>query len=136
MYAQLTQVGEVSRIGLRFINRLQMEQHEMRFEDYIEPSPLAPQNLDLPFVSFLHQDVLAVSGHPYLVNIIRTIQPPLDPVTQGFALLLDIDVNTTQNFAVAPASLGRHLAEMRWLKNRAFFGSISEKAVEKFRHDN
>lgn len=136
MYRELGRVVDVQRIGLRFINRLQMEQGETNFESYIEPSPLPPKGLKLPFVSYFHQDVLLATGHPYMVNIIKTIQPPLDPAVQGFALLLDIDAYTLQNFVAPPENLQRHLLEMRWLKNRAFFGSITETVAEKYRHDN
>jgi uncharacterized protein (TIGR04255 family) len=89
--------------------------------------------LDLPFQGFMHHDTLAVPEHPYAMNVIRTIQPPQANGHAGTALILDIDVFTTQGFELDDEILRRRLLEMRWLKNKAFFGSITEKALEMFR---
>ena len=76
---------------------------------------------------------LAVPGHPYAINVIRTIQQLNGGVDVGVALILDIDVFTTQGFDLDNTVRERRLLEMRWLKNKAFFGSITEKAFEMFR---
>ena len=62
------------------------------------------------------------------MNIIRTIQPPAAQGGAGFGLILDIDIFTTQGFEVDEATLERRLLEMRWLKNKVFFGSVTPKA--------
>jgi len=49
------------------------------------------------------------------------------------ALILDIDVFTTQPLELEQSMLVRRLLEMRWLKNKVFFGSVTEKALELFR---
>ena len=54
-------------------------------------------------------------------------------VDGGIALILDIDVFTTHGFELDDSVLERRLSEMRWLKNKVFFGSITEKAFEMFR---
>jgi uncharacterized protein (TIGR04255 family) len=51
----------------------------------------------------------------------------------GTGLILDIDVFTTQGFDLDESILGRRLLEMRWLKNKVFFGSITGKALQMFR---
>ena len=43
-------------------------------------------------------------------------------------LILYIDVGTTKPFYLSGDGLEPHLANMRWLKNKAFFGSLSERA--------
>lgn len=127
-YVELAQPIEVHRIGLRYINRIQLPPNELRFENYLEPAPVPPKGLDLPFHSFLHQDTLGVPGHSYAMNVIRTIQPPRAQGTTGFGLILDIDVFTTQGFELVAATLERRLLEMRWLKNKVFFGSVTPTA--------
>ena len=82
---------------------------------------------------FVHKDTLAVPGHPYAINLIRTIQQLNGGTDGGVALILDIDVFTTQGFDLDNVVLERHLLEMRWLKNKAFFGSITDKALKMFR---
>jgi len=132
IFKELAQPAEIQRVGLRYINRIKLPPGELRFEDYMQPAPLAPRDLDLPFHGFTHHDTLAVPDRPYAINVIRTIQPPRDAGDAVIALILDIDVFTTESFDLDEALLGRRLMEMRWLKNKVFFGSITEKAREMF----
>ncbi len=121
------------QIGLRFINRISLPVQEFKFEDYIQPHPAPPHGLDsLLFNGYFHHDALAVPGHPYVINLVRTIQPPQDPAVQGLGLILDIDVITTQPFELSDGMLETRLAEMCWLKNKAFFGSITKTALKSF----
>ena len=106
---------------------------EVLFEDYIQPAPMPPRGLDLPFQGYVHHDTLAVPGHPYAINVIQTIQPPLSAGAAGVALILALAVFGTQPFTLDDSILGRRLLEMRWLKNKAFFGSITQKALEMFK---
>lgn len=133
VFKDLAQPVEIHRIGLRFINRILLPQGELRFEDYIQPAPVPPVGMDLPFNSFMHHDTLAVPGHPYAITVIRTIQLPPNSGGPGVALILDIDVFTTQGFGLDEVMLVHRLKEMRWLKNKVFFGSITGKARELFR---
>lgn len=132
VYIELAQPVEVHRIGLRYINRIQLPPDELRYEDYLEPAPMPPKGLDVPFHGFLHQDTIAVSGHPYAINVIRTIQPPGATGIQGLGLILDIDAFTTQGFELDEALLEQRLLEMRWLKNKVFFGSVTPNALKLF----
>jgi hypothetical protein len=40
---------------------------------------------------------------------------------------------TTDTLELQDDHIERRLAEMRWLKNKVFFGSVTGKAVESFR---
>lgn len=129
---EIAQPAEIERIGLRFINRIEIAAGNPRLEDYLNPAPQVPRDLDLPFSSFVHQDVLAVPGQPYQIKLIRTIQPPTRPQA-GIGLILDIDVMASPRAQLNDAQLQDHLISMRWLKNKMFFGSITQKALENFR---
>jgi uncharacterized protein (TIGR04255 family) len=133
IYKDLAQTAEIHRLGLRYINRFKLPPGELLFESYIQPAPSAPRDLELPFHGFVHKDTLAVPSHPYAINLIRTIQQLNGGTDGGVALILDIDVFTTQGLDLDNAVLERHLLEMRWLKNKAFFGSITDKALKMFR---
>jgi len=133
IYQEIAQPREIHRIGLRYINRIQLPLGEMLFEDYINAAPTPPTGLNLPFQKFMHHDTLTVPEQPYSINLIRTIQSPASAGATGFALILDIDVFTPQVFELDEVKLTHRLLEMRWLKNKAFFGSVTEKALERFR---
>ena len=132
VYVELAQPVEFHRIGLRYINRIQLPPDELRFEDYMEPAPVPPKSLSLPFHNFMHQDTLAVPELPYSISVIRTIQRPTPPGTQGLSLILDIDAFTTQGFEMGDVALEQRLLEMRWLKNKVFFGSVTPNALNLF----
>ena len=49
-------------------------------------------------------------------------------------MILDIDVfTTTPPFEAQNAVMEQRIEEMRWLKNRVFYGSITPKALEEMR---
>lgn len=134
IYLELAKPVAIDRLGLRFINRIQLPIGELQFEDYMKSAPQPPQGLDLPFAGFMHQNTLVVPNQPYVINLVKTIQPPAVDEGLGAALILDIDVMATQGYELDDgAELRRHLLAMRWLKNKVFFGSITDKAWTLFR---
>jgi uncharacterized protein (TIGR04255 family) len=133
IFKELARPVEIHRLGLRFINRIPLPAGEFRFEDYIQPAPVSPAGMDLPFYGFMQHETLAVPGHPYAITVIRTIQLPQSSGGSGVALILDLDVFTTQGVRLDEAVMIHHMNEMRWLKNKAFHGSVTDKARELFR---
>jgi len=130
LFAEVAQPTEVHRIGLRFINRLPVPPGEIRIDDYFEPAPQPPRGLELPCRQFFYGDTLLVPGYPYNINRIRTIQgPPAD----GTSFILDIDVFTTEVDEARNDLIEQRLAEMRWLKNKVFFGSVTERVLEQYK---
>lgn len=130
VYVELATVLEVQRLGVRFINRITLPPGEVRLGDYLVVPPQPPGGLDLEIMSFFHQDSLLVTGHPYAINIAKTVQPPLGSEADGGGLILDIDVFTTEPLEQHPDVIDRRLAEMRWLKNKVFYSSLTEEALE------
>jgi hypothetical protein len=47
-------------------------------------------------------------------------------------LILDVDVFTTQPLEPKLGTLEERLTEMRWLKNKVFFGSVTSSAIRSF----
>ena len=129
VFVEVAHPTEVQKLGVRFINSLELPPRDLEFENYISPHPEPPRDLDLPFQGFFQKDVLSVPGTPYLINVVRTIQSlPFERL----ALIIDIDVTRDRAFQLNDELLQHYLAEMRWLKNKAFFGSITEKALSAY----
>lgn len=131
IFQDMAKPEAISRIGLRFINRIELPPGDGDFERFIDPAPQSPRDMDLPFLGFLHQESLAVPDYPYAVNLIRTIQPPLG--SGGFAIIIDIDVFTHEVGVYRDDRIMEMLQEMRWLKNKTFFGSVTDVALEVFK---
>lgn len=132
VFIDLARPTEVNRIGVRFINRISLSASGIRLKEYVRWPPASPDGLTLPVAAFLHQETLNVVGYPYVINLIRTIQPP-QPDGGGPWLILDIDVFTTTPTGLDLRDVQDQLTEMRWLKNKAFFGSLTSEAVERFK---
>jgi uncharacterized protein (TIGR04255 family) len=122
----------IQRLGLRFINVISMPPNDVWFEHYIEPYPQPPVGFPLPMSRFFHQDVLLVPGHPYQITVIRTIQVK-EEAQRVLLPIIDIDVSTDPNLDLGDMErLKKCLLEMRWLKNKVFFGSVTKKALATF----
>jgi uncharacterized protein (TIGR04255 family) len=113
MHAELAKVLEVQRLGVRFINRITLPVGEVRLEDYLLVPPQTPGELDLQIMGFFHQD-----------NLLVTLG------SDGGGLILDIDVFTTEPFQQRADDIEKYLAEMRWLKNKVFYSSLTKEALE------
>ncbi|MBA4417717.1 MAG: hypothetical protein C0392_07380 [Syntrophus sp. (in: bacteria)] len=133
IYSDLTRPFEIPRIGLRFINRLSCPPDKLELAEYLRIVPVSPVGLNVPFMGFLHRDTLKIPDHPYGINIVKTIQPPQGSEGNDLGLIIDIDVFTTEKLAASGEEVQVRLEEMRWLKNKAFFGSITSSLVEELR---
>jgi uncharacterized protein (TIGR04255 family) len=131
IYQKLAQPSEIQRIGLRFVNRMALPSQQIDWGQYMKAAPEAPKGLDMPLTGFFHQDTLSVPDRPYALNVIRTVQQPDLPGEIG--LIVDIDVYTTQPITDKPDALDGVLTDLRWLKNKVFFGSMTTKSLELFR---
>lgn len=125
IYKEVAKPSVIQRIGLRFINRIEFP-HNEPITSYLENPPKPPRGMEgIPINGFLHHNTFEIDG--YSINLTQTVQPPQAQIFGG--LILDIDVFTTtpvddQN------SLAQHLTNMRWLKNKVFFGSVTSKTQE------
>jgi uncharacterized protein (TIGR04255 family) len=130
IHRRVAEPTEVQRLGVRFINRIEVPAENLRLNDYLEGLGQPPAGL--PSASFLYRDSLGVPGHAYLVHVVRTVQAP----EQGagmLALLVDIDAIDPEPSPAGARTIHRRLEDLRWLKNKVFFGSLTRKAMELYR---
>jgi uncharacterized protein (TIGR04255 family) len=130
MHAEFAKSHEIQRLGVRFINRIALPVGEVHLDKYLIYPPQPPGRIDFQIMGFFHQDALLVEGHPYAINVVKTVQPPPGSGTDGGGLILDIDAFCTEPFKHDAGALEKRLAEMRWLKNRIFYSSLKEEVLE------
>ena len=128
IFQGITEASMIHRIGVRFINKILLNKGESA-STYLANIPR--NNLELPLTrnSFFYQDTYCTDDYPYEINLVRTISP--EKSEQGF-LIIDIDVFMLEVSDLDLSVLVKHLNEMRWLKNKIFFKSITEQAIQKF----
>ena len=129
IYFELLKPMEVIRIGLRFINRIAIMQEQIEGSDYYRHPPDSLKELSWPLTGYLHHDVIWVPETQYSVNLIKTVQN----IPGEIGLILDIDVFMGNRFEYNESSLKRFLEEMRWVKNKIFFTSLTEKIIEELK---
>lgn len=129
IYCDLLKPNAIGRIGLRFINRIAVNQPKVELSDYYKYSPSSIKELNWPLSGYLHHDMLQVPETLYSVNLIKTVQN----VPGEVGLLLDIDVFMQSRFAYNELRIIECIEEMRWVKNKIFFGSLTDKAIEELK---
>ncbi len=132
IYLELAEPPEVQRLGVRFINLISPVQSE-QFSDLLEIPPKSPKGMPMPIQGFMHKTTYGIPEYPYNLNVIQAMQPPIPSRTEGFGLILDIDVFTTHAVEPKEELLKQHLDEMRWIKDKAFFTFLKEDAIKKYR---
>jgi uncharacterized protein (TIGR04255 family) len=132
MYSTLAKPSQIQRLGLRFINRIPLIPQHDTLDYYLVAPPEKSPELDFPLVAFLHRDSFSVPGLPYIVNLVKTVQPQQTLGGPGPSLILDIDVVSDQPFLLNEGLEGR-VIEMGWLKNKFFFGNITQQLLETFK---
>jgi uncharacterized protein (TIGR04255 family) len=131
IFLALAEPTEIQRLGIRYINRIALNDGEQP-SLYLNTVPPAPPGIELPTEAFFHQDMYKVPNYPYHINWVRTIQPKGADLTDGQALIVDIDVSTTDLLELDKPILTQRLHEMRWLKNKFFFSCTTETALQRF----
>jgi len=122
---------DVGRIASRFINRIEVPLAGLNVADYFEGFGGTPTGF--PLGGFLHHTVLMVPGHPYQVNLVRTYQPPPVPTATVLPLILDLEAVCTEQTSREAANISGRLADLRWVKNKVFFASVTPRLLDLYR---
>jgi len=132
IHAEIAKPTEIQRIGVRFINRMSVSRDGKKTHDYLRTPPQSPVGFEIPIRTFLHKETFEVPGHPYSLNRVQTIQLDEGSDAALGSVILDIDVYSTVPNDPDLTILNRRLSEMRWLKDKVFFGSITNEARTAF----
>lgn len=131
IFLELAMPNTIQRLGVRYINRIALDQGESP-EVYLRQIQKPLADLGLPRKSFFHQDTFQVPNYPYSANWVRTIQPQSSERSSEQALIIDIDIFTSELIDITQQTLSQRLDEMRWVKNKIFFSSMTETALTQF----
>jgi uncharacterized protein (TIGR04255 family) len=129
VYVQTAEPLRITRVALRYINRLELPQ-PVQFEDYLRTFPhlseACPQ-----IVSGLFMRVATERG-PDRVIISEAIEEQ-STEAHRVPIILDIDASRIVDIPIAAEEdAWSALEELRKLKNEVFFGSITERAEALF----
>ena len=131
-YVQTLKVVAVTRLAVRFINRLQIATG-VDIDEYVRLGPRIPAEVSKEFVGYFMQLVLPVSDlGPEFRTIVNTgVEPGTSP--SASALVLDIDVFCEKRISIDGDGLWKTLERLRAHKNKVFEASITDKVREMIR---
>jgi uncharacterized protein (TIGR04255 family) len=131
IFLELAEPTLIQRLGVRYINRILLNNSEQP-SLYLKNAPPTLPGLNFPTESFFHQDTYQAPDYPYSITWVRMIQPNGVDLAGGRALIIDIDVFTTEMLQLDRETINKRLIEMRWLQNKVFFSCITEAALKQF----
>jgi uncharacterized protein (TIGR04255 family) len=132
LYRQVASPKIVNRLGVRYINRLDIPSQIIEIKDYLRTSPEISPALPQTLAGYFMQIQVPLPEHTAMVNINSTIVEPPTPNTTS--LILDIDTFRQVELSTSSESfdddLEKALAELRRAKNFVFEGCITPATRE------
>ena len=131
LYREVAQPSGVSRLATRFINRLQCPP-SFRLEEYFRAPPEIPAGVPNVMASFLYRYVLApVDG---ITSNVTLATEPSAPGVGYTSVVFDIDCYVNKEFRPDEAErIASIFANLHDMKNRIFFSSLTDKAIDAFK---
>ena len=130
-YVRTASPEAVTRIALRYINRIEIPLPMRDFKDYIlttpEIAPQLPQGLN----SFLMRLVIQEPKMQAYAIVTQTMEP-IDSTSSKLPLIFDIDVFRNESFEIDSSAMWSAFEILREFKNTIFFNSITDRAKELF----
>jgi uncharacterized protein (TIGR04255 family) len=116
----------ISRVALRYINRLEIKLPIKDFAEYLTAPPIVPESLPQGVASFLTRVVVPNEpiGGAIIIQSLEAVEDDIIPI------ILDIDVMKLQEFDVDGLDAWEAIDRLHTFKNEVFFSSITEKTME------
>jgi uncharacterized protein (TIGR04255 family) len=121
----------VTRVALRYINRIDIPLPISDLKDYLRTAPEISPELPQEMTNFFMQLHLPQSDLHLMCILNSAMLPPTSPGM--VSILFDIDLFRTSSVPQNEQEIWELLDQMRVRKNKIFEGSITEQARELFR---
>jgi uncharacterized protein (TIGR04255 family) len=128
LYRQYAAPVHIQRVGLRYINQINIPSRQIDFDDYFLTIPKIGPGLPQVLREFLMQLQLPQEDLGALAIVTQTIAPPPEPNT--VSVILDIDIFVQQQ--MSDENAWALVEALRVRKNDVFEGSITDRTRELF----
>jgi uncharacterized protein (TIGR04255 family) len=128
IYVRIAAPVAVSRAALRYINHITFP--KARMADLLDAAPTPPEGCTGNVIQGFLDRIQCYDPESDL-TVIRTIASAASkPATDGVSVIIDIDAFRRADMGVGEPELRVVLDNLRGVKNRVFFGSITDRGVE------
>lgn len=131
IYAESFRPKKITRIALRYINRIEVPLPIKDFKEYILTNPEVAPKLPQSLAHFFMQIVMPNQEIEASAIITETMEPPTE--NQRLPLILDIDVFKERVYVDDKEEIWNDFEKLRVFKNDIFFNSITDKTKELFK---
>jgi uncharacterized protein (TIGR04255 family) len=129
LYTELAKPKQLSRIAVRYINRMRITGNR-NIHDFLTAPPILPQPISPLILDFLTSVRLADERRRSAAAVVQALEPQLDP--NVMSLLLDIDAYHEEALTPADPKIPELFQKLRELKNEIFYASITEVTAEMY----
>ncbi len=127
-YKEFAEPSAVTRIALRFINKIEIPLKEFKFETYLNNVPRIPKSFPQTFHRFFNQMQIPCGYKNTEAIISQTFE---NPESNYLPYIMDIDV-FHQIIMLANEDFHKEFDQLRIFKNRIFEDLITDKTRELF----
>ena len=131
-YLAVARPPEIRRIALRYVNDLRLPvRDQFHFERFLTTAPRTPAGMPPEIADFLVQMTLPGGADGLQVAVTQATDSS-GRTPSELPVIVDIDASWERTIAVderLPARLAESLSTLRDLKNRVFFGLVTEELV-------
>lgn len=124
-------LGYVKRVGVRFINKIEIDMPIKAFSEYMTSAPLIPDGLPQA-ISVYEQRLIIPNPDIEALAVVTQSMQGLDQEKNVVPIILDIDVGKTGRFSSKEENLKQILGSLREYKNDIFYRNITDKVVRKY----
>lgn len=130
LYSTIARPEVITRLAVRYINRIPLPPDQIKFETYLRSAPVVPPELPQYVSSFLTR----VTIHDPALDIAAHIAQALETDESGRhrAVIFDIDAFKQGEFAIDDPAIEETLKRLREFKNLIFFNSLTEETLRQF----
>ncbi|MGB6130648.1 MAG: TIGR04255 family protein [Acidobacteriaceae bacterium] len=129
VYVQRANPRQVSRIAVRYINRMRLS-GGTEIGRYLEAPPILPTPIPQELREFLTRVRVEDERRNASAVIVQALEPQVD--RNAISLLLDIDAFCEVRTQPDDAALPDQFEQLRQLKNEIFYASITEATAEMY----
>jgi uncharacterized protein (TIGR04255 family) len=130
LYSSVSKPEVITRLAVRYINRIQLPAGAITFESYLRTAPVIPSELPQYLSSFLtrvtiHDPQTAIAAH-----VTQALEA--NPQGQPLVVILDIEAYKQNEFAIDEPTIEQTFRQLRAFKNLIFFNSLTDETLRQF----
>jgi uncharacterized protein (TIGR04255 family) len=133
MYVDTAKPTEVSRIAVRYINRLLLPLPCIDLSKYLNAPPVVAEGWPVSLSAFLTRVVINDPESEIAVNVIQALEPQAGREGTHLTALFDIDAYQILSLDPDDVTIEERFGRLREMKNRIFFGGLTTEAIELFK---